>query len=86
MAKSYKNTQRQLEGKVETIDEVKKADIEAYLGYSISSKEYERRFKGVDLDHFRKVMAPDLFKAYVQTMGSIEGWDIELGHLYKGKD
>jgi len=60
--------------------------VEVYPGYSVSSIEYERRFKGVNLDHFRKVMPPELFKAYVQTMGSIEGWGIEPKHLYKGKD
>ena len=60
--------------------------VQVYPGYSVSSIEYERRFKGVDLDHFREVMAPELFKAYVQTMGSIEGWGIEPEHRYKGKD
>lgn len=64
----------------------KKEQVEVYPGYWVSSEEYERRFKGVDLDHFREVMAPELFKAYVQTMGSIEGWGIEPKHRYKGKD
>ena len=63
-----------------------RGQVEIYPGYSVSSIEYERRFKGVGLDHFRKVMAPDLFKTYVQTMGSIEGWGIEPQHRYKGKD
>jgi hypothetical protein len=60
--------------------------VEIYPGYRVSAAEYERRFKGVDLDHFREVMPLNLFKAFVQTMGSIEGWGIEPKHRYKGKD
>lgn len=60
--------------------------VEIYPGYRVSPTEYERRFKGVDLDHFREVMPLNLFKAFVRTMGSIEGWGIEPEHIYKGKD
>jgi len=60
--------------------------VEIYPGYRVSAAEYERRFKGVDLDHFREVMPLNLFKAFVRTMGSIEGWGIEPEHIYKGKD
>ena len=60
--------------------------VEVYPGYSVSSSEYERRFRGVELDHFRKVLLPELFKAYVRTMGSIEGWGIKPEDRYKGRD
>lgn len=60
--------------------------VEIYPDYWVSSAEYERRFKGVNLDHFRKVLPPDLFKAYVHTMGSVEGLGIEPRYTYKGKD
>ena len=60
--------------------------VEIYPGYKVSSTEYERRFKGVDIDYFEKVMPSNLFKSFVQTMGSIEGWGIEPENIYKGKD
>lgn len=56
---------------------MKQNQVEIYPGYSVSSMEYERRYKGVDLDHFRRVMSPDLFKAYVCNIGVIEGCNIE---------
>jgi len=61
-------------------------EVEVYPGYWVSSTEYERRFKGVDLEHFRNVLPFELFKAYVRTMGSIHGWGIEPKHRYRGKD
>lgn len=60
--------------------------IEVYPGYSVTSAEYQRRYAGVALDHFRKVLPPDLFKAYVRTMGSVEGWGIKPEERYKGED
>jgi len=60
--------------------------FEVYPGYRVSYAEYRRRFKGVDLDHFQKVLPPELFKAYVRTMGSIEGWGIKPKNRFKGKD
>jgi len=59
--------------------------VEIYPGYSVSPMEYERRFKGVELDHFRKIMTSELFKAYAHTMGSIEGFGIKPEYRYKGK-
>jgi len=41
---------------------------------------------GIDLEHFRKVMPPELFEAYVHTMGSVEGYGIKPEQRYKGKD
>ena len=61
-------------------------EVEVYTGYRVSIAEYERRFKGVDLDYFRKVLPPELFKAYVHTMGSIEGLGIKPEDRFKGKD
>jgi hypothetical protein len=60
--------------------------VEVYPGYKVTPSEYERRFKGVALDNFRKVLPLELFKTYVHTMGSIEGWGIEPPDRYKGKD
>ena len=60
--------------------------VVVYPGYKVSSTEYERRFKGVDLDYFRQVLSPELFKAYVDTMGVVEGAGIEPQYKYKGKD
>ena len=60
--------------------------VEIYPGYKVLLTEYERRFKGVDLEHFRKVLPFELFKAYVHTMGSVEGLGIEPRYTYKGKD
>lgn len=60
--------------------------VEVYPGYRVSLTEYKRRFKGVDLEHFRKVLPFELFKAYVHTMGSIEGWGIKPKNRFKGKD
>lgn len=60
--------------------------VEVYPGYKVLLTEYERRFKGVDLEHFRKVLPLELFKAYVHTMGSVEGLGIEPRYTYKGKD
>ena len=42
--------------------------------------------EGVDLEHFQKVLPFELFKAYVHTMGSVEGLGIEPRYTYKGKD
>ena len=61
-------------------------EVEVYPGYRVSFAEYERRFKGVDLDYFRKVLPPELFKTYVHTMGSIEGLGIKPEDRFKGKD
>jgi len=61
-------------------------EVEVYTGYRVSFTEYERRFKDVDLDYFRKVLPPELFKAYVHTMGSIEGLGIKPEDRFKGKD
>lgn len=60
--------------------------VEVYPGYRVSLAEYQRRFKGVDLDHFRQVLPVELFKAYVHTMGLVEGLGIEPRYTYKGKD
>lgn len=60
--------------------------VEVYPGYKVSSAEYQRRFKGVDLDHFRQVLSFEQFKAYVDTMGLVEGLGIEPQYTYKGKD
>lgn len=60
--------------------------VEIYPGYKVLLTEYERRFKGVDLEHFREVLPFELFKAYVHTMGSVEGLGIEPRYTYKGKD
>ena len=58
--------------------------IEIYPGYKVSSDEYERRFKDVDLDYYRTVMQPNLFEAFVKTMGIIDGYGIELEDLFDG--
>ena len=60
--------------------------VEVYPGYRVSLTEYQRRFKGVDLDHFRQALPVQLFKAYVHTMGLVEGIGIEPQYTYKGKD
>lgn len=64
----------------------RKEQVEVYPGYWVSSEEYERRFKGVDLDYFRNLLPPQLFEVYVHTMGSIEGWGIRPKDRFKGKD
>ncbi|MBA7610523.1 hypothetical protein ES703_17732 [subsurface metagenome] len=64
----------------------KKEQVEVYPGYWVSSEEYERRFKGVDLDYFRNLLPPELFEVYVHTMGLVEGWGIRPKDRFKGKD
>lgn len=64
----------------------KKEQGKVYPGSWVSSEEYERRFKGVDLDYFQKAMPPELFEAYLRTMGAIEGWGIKPRDRFKGKD
>jgi hypothetical protein len=61
-------------------------EIDVYPGYQVSYAEYERRFQGVDLDHFRRLLPPRLFEAYVRTMGAIDGWGVQPQDRYKGKE
>ena len=58
--------------------------IEVCPGYSIPVAEYEKRFKGVNLEHFKERMSPELFKAFVRSAGSIDGYGIELEDLFNG--
>lgn len=47
--------------------------IEVYPGFAVTREEYQRRFGGVDLDYFRKHMKPDMFRSFVQSMGTVRG-------------
>jgi len=59
--------------------------IEIYPGYKISNRDYKKRFNNIDLDYFKRMMPPGLFKAFVRTAGSIDGHGIELEELFNGK-
>lgn len=58
--------------------------IEVCPGYSVTKEEYRRRFDGIDLEHFRQQMTPQLFEVFVKTVGIVEGcgldpcsWELE---------
>ena len=53
--------------------------VSRYLGYDISKEEFERRFKGIDLEYSHKHMKPEVFKAFVKGLGAISG-SSELSH------
>lgn len=51
-------------------------------GIAVQASEYEERFGGVDLEYYREHMSPELFKAFVRHIGSIEGRpDINVGEF-----
>lgn len=47
--------------------------VEVCPGFTVTREEYERRFGGVDLDYYRDRMKPDVFRAFVRSMGTVRG-------------
>ena len=48
--------------------------IEVCPDYYVTKEEYNNRYKGIDLERFRKEIPPKLFEAFVKTIGIIDGY------------
>ena len=46
--------------------------IEVCPGYEVTEDEYQERYDGIDLEHYRKNMTPELFAAFVRGIGLVE--------------
>ena len=54
--------------------------IEVCPGYEVTEDEYQERYDGIDLEHYRKNMTPELFAAFVRNIGILKapkGFELE---------